>query len=87
MSLRRAGIEQSVSEAGNCYDNAVMESLFGSMKTELQLVDYAKLANALREITEHVRYYNFERRHSSLNMLSPFEFEQAAARQSPVPVN
>lgn len=85
--LRRAGIEQSMSEAGNCYDNAFMESFFGSMKTELQLVDYADLAETLREITEYVRYYNFERRHSSLNMLSPFEFEQTAAIQIPVPVN
>lgn len=39
--LRRAGMPQSVSAAGNCGDNAFMEPCFGTITTELQLVDYA----------------------------------------------
>jgi transposase InsO family protein len=77
--LRRAGVQQSMSAAGNCYDNAFMESCFGTLKTELELVEYAGDAEALREISEYVRYYNEERRHSSLGYVSPVEFERQEA--------
>ncbi|MEZ6056981.1 MAG: IS3 family transposase [Planctomycetaceae bacterium] len=56
--LRRAGMSQSMSGAGNCYDNAVMESCFGTIKTELQLVDYADHLEAHRELISYVPYYN-----------------------------
>ena len=77
--LRRAGVQQSMSAAGDCYDNAFMESCFGTLKTELELVAYAGDAEALREISEYVRYYNEERRHSSLGYVSPVEFERQEA--------
>ncbi|MEO2033208.1 MAG: DDE-type integrase/transposase/recombinase [Planctomycetaceae bacterium] len=37
--LRRAGVLQSMSRAGNCYDNAFMESCFGTIKNELEMTD------------------------------------------------
>ena len=48
--LRRASMSQSMSAAGNCYDNAFMESCFGTIKTELSMEDYVGHADALKEI-------------------------------------
>jgi transposase InsO family protein len=73
--LRRAGVRQSMSAAGNCYDNAFMESCFGTIKTELELVEYRTSAEALRELSSYIRYYNSERLHSSLGYVSPAQFE------------
>lgn len=74
--LRRAGIAQSMSAAESVYDNAFMESCFGTVKTELELVEYASGPEAVRELTSYVRYYNGSRRHSSLGYVSPAEFER-----------
>ena len=73
--LRRAGMRQSMTAAESCYDNAFMESCFGTVKTELELVEYSGGPEAVRELSEYVRYYNEERRHSSLGYVSPAEFE------------
>jgi putative transposase len=77
--LRRSGIRQSMSAAGNCYDNAFMESCFGTVKTELELVEYSSSWEAVREIRSYVSYYNLERRHSWLGYVSPAEFERQMA--------
>lgn len=79
--LRRAGMQQSMSAAESCYDNAFMESCFGTVKTELELVEYRGDPEAVREISEYIRYYNVERRHSSLGYVSPVEFESQEAVQ------
>jgi transposase InsO family protein len=68
-----------MSAAGNCYDNAFMESCFGTVKTELELVEYASGPEAVRELTAYIRYYNADRRHSSLGYVSPAEFERHLA--------
>jgi putative transposase len=77
--LRRSGIRQSMSAAGNCYDNAFLESCFGTVKTELELVEYRTSAEALRELSSYLRYYNAERLHSSLGYVSPAQFETQQA--------
>jgi putative transposase len=73
--LRRAGMRQSMSRASNCYDNAFMESCFGSIKTELEMTEYDDCRQARTEIASYIAYYNTERRHSSLEYLSPATFE------------
>jgi transposase InsO family protein len=79
--LRRGEMLQSMSAAENCYDNAFMESCFGTVKTELELVEYAGGPEAVRELREYIRYYNMERRHSSLGYVSPAEYESQLALQ------
>jgi putative transposase len=73
--LRRARMQQSMSRPDNCYDNAFMESCFGTIKTELGMESYADLGTARAEIREYLCYYDTKRRHSSLNYLTPREFE------------
>ena len=73
-----AGIQanQSMSRAANCYDNAFMESCFGTLKTELEMHGYRNVEIARKEIGSYIRYYNTRRLHSSLSYSTPIEFEQ-----------
>jgi transposase InsO family protein len=73
--LRRSQIRQSMSRAANCYDNAFMESCFGTVKTELEMTEYHHYGAARREITEYLHYYLHERKHSALGYLTPAQFE------------
>jgi transposase InsO family protein len=73
--LGRARMEQSMSRPDNCYDNAFMESCFGTLKTELEMEVYADVRAAYAEIHEYLCYYDTKRRHSALNYLTPCEFE------------
>lgn len=78
--LARARMLQSMSRADNCYDNAFMESCFGTIKTELEMKPYQNERIARKEIPDYIRYYNTRRRHSALSYLTPEAFEAAAAR-------
>jgi len=69
--LRRADVRQSMSRAANCYDNAFMESCFGTVKTELEMTEYQDSRLARRDIASYLAYYNLDRRHSSLDYLAP----------------
>lgn len=77
--LRTAGLVGSMGSIGDCYDNSMMESFWGTM--QLELLDSrtwetrAELANAIFEWIEC--WYNPIRRHSSVGMLSPIDFEAA----------
>ena len=73
--LHRARMRQSMSRADNCYDNAFMESCFGTVKTELEMEYYENEAIAREEIFGYIRYYNTRRRHSALGYLTPEAFE------------
>jgi putative transposase len=73
--LERAEICQSMSRADSCYDNAFMESCFGTIKTELEMECYENERVARTELRRYIRYYNTRRRHSSLDYLTPEEFE------------
>ena len=73
--LIRARMLQSMSRAGDCYDNALMESCFGKMKTELEMKSYDSLAQAGQEIQDYINYYNTLRRHSALDYKTPTQFE------------
>ena len=76
--LSRAGMRQSMSRAESGYDNAFMESCFGTIKTELEMECYENELSARTEIGGYLRYYNTRRRHSALGYQTPEEFELAA---------
>ena len=78
--LSQHGITASMSGSGNCYDNAMMESLWATLKTELvHQVTYATREQARSSIFEYVEaFYNRKRLHSSLGYVSPESFEAAA---------
>jgi len=65
-----------MSRKGDCWDNAVAESFFGSLKTEQVLsMDYRTREEARREIVDYIElFYNSKRRYSFLGYLSPKEF-------------
>jgi transposase InsO family protein len=72
------GMRASMSRRGNCYDNAPIESFWGSLKTEL-VYDrrYATRAEAEASIREYIEiFYNRQRRHSRLGNVSPAVFTQ-----------
>jgi putative transposase len=77
--LRRAAVRQSMSRADNCYDNAFMESCFGTIKTELEMTEYENCSQARGDMASYLAYYNTQRRHSSLDYLSPAQFETLQA--------
>jgi putative transposase len=76
--LERQGIEVSMSRRGNCYDNAVAESFFSTLKAELESYGhYRTRQQASSELFAYIeRFYNGQRLHSSLGYLSPAEFEK-----------
>ena len=78
-ALIAAGIERSMSRAGNCYDNAAMESFWSTLKTEtgLDRLVLATRKDAELAVFDYIEtFYNPTRRHSSLGYLSPVAFEK-----------
>jgi putative transposase len=78
--LGKHGIACSMSEVGQCWDNAPAESFFASLKKELvHDEDYQTRAEAIASIFEFIEvFYNRQRRHSTLGYVSPAEYEQSA---------
>jgi putative transposase len=76
--LARQQCVVSCSRRGNCWDNAVVESFFATLKTELvQEAHWLTRAQARGELAAYLDgWYNYERRHSSLGYLSPVEYER-----------
>lgn len=79
-ALEARGIVASMSRTGDCWDNAVAESFFASIKAELiELAPYATRAAAVASIGDYIDdFYNPQRRHSFLGYVSPIEFELKA---------
>jgi len=74
--LKAMGCQVSMSSVGNCYDNAVMESFFATLKTECVTEQYASRDEARRTIFDYIEgWYNRQRMHSALGYHSPIEFE------------
>jgi putative transposase len=75
--LRAHGVEVSMSRTGNCYDNAVIESFWGKLKTEMvNHRTFATHEEARVAIFEYIEmFYNTKRLHATLGYLSPAQFE------------
>ncbi len=79
-ALKKLGCSQSMSRKANCWDNAVAESFFGSIKKEMIYLERYDTREAARAaIFDYIEiFYNRIRLHSTLNYLSPEQFEQTA---------
>ena len=79
--LRDNGIQASMSRTGNCYDNAVMESFWGKLKSEMVFHErFATIAQARAAVFDYIEaFYNRTRIHATLGYLSPEQFEAARA--------
>lgn len=76
--LDELGVVCSMSRKGNCWDNAMMESFFGSLKSEwVYGKDYQTQEDAKQDLFKYIEmFYNRQRRHASLGYISPAEFER-----------
>ena len=74
--IDKHGMRASMSRKGNCWDNAVTETLFGSLKVErLHGERFTSIRQAKDVVLAWLLWYNRQRMHSTLNYLSPMEFE------------
>ena len=82
--LRCNGLKPSISQRGNCYDNAVKESFFSTLKMEcIRGKIFPTRADARSEIFHYIEMiYNPKRRHSYLDCQSMMDFERANLRNS-----
>lgn len=81
-ALARRRMVCSMSGKGNCYDNAPMESFFGTFKVEVEIERFKKLSmgKAKQDIFKYIEiFYNRKRQHSAIGFMSPFQFEQQHA--------
>ncbi|HDR4905863.1 TPA: IS3 family transposase [Bacillus cereus] len=74
-ALQEHKITQSMSRKGNCYDNAVIESFFGIMKSEfLYLKDFESIEHFKQEFEKYIDYYNHKRIKAKLKGVSPVQY-------------
>lgn len=87
--LIQKGVGASMSRRGVCYDNAVMESFFHTLKVERVLSqNYHSQKEAQTDLFEYIEiFYNRKRRHSSLGYVSPVEFEETILKESLISVS
>ena len=78
--LREHNITCSMSRKGNCWDNAMMESFFATLKKErVYHESYETRESARQSVFDYIElFYNTRRRHSALGYLSPTQYEKAA---------
>ena len=76
--MTHARCQVSMSRTGNCYDNAMMESFFATLKAECVTAPFESHAQARTAIFEYIEvWYNRQRRHSALAYRTPVEFDAA----------
>ena len=81
--LAQNNLVPSMSGKGACLDNAVVECFFGSLKNEWLLNIYHLTREAMKkDVEDYLRYYNGTRLHTTLNDLSPIEFEESKGKVS-----
>jgi putative transposase len=81
---RAAGVAQSMGSKGDCFDNAVAESFFATLKKELvHRRSWPTKAELRTEVFDYIEvFYNRERRHSTLGQRSPADYENSTLRPS-----
>ena len=81
--MAQFGMRASMSRRGNCYDNAPMESFWGTLKNELvHHRRYASRAEAKASIQEYIEiFYNRQRRHSRIGFVPPALFAESFSEQ------
>jgi transposase InsO family protein len=78
-ALKNHGITQSMSRKGNCYDNAVIESFFGILKSEfLYTQQFENIEQFKVELEEYIKYYNHKRIKAKLKGMSPVQYRTHA---------
>jgi putative transposase len=84
MMLYEQNIQVSMSKKGDCYDNAMIESFWATLKEEcVEKTIFSSRSEAKTTIFEYIEvYYNRRRRHSSLGYMSPVEYEKQGEEQS-----
>ena len=81
--LKKHHIQASMSGVGACWDNAVVERFFGSLKNEWLLKVYHLTRQTMKQdVEQYIRYYNHERLHTANDDLSPVEFEMSQIKVS-----
>ena len=80
-AARDAGIARSMGSKGDCFDNAVAETFFATLKKELvHRYSWPTRQDLASEVFEYIEaFYNTRRRHSTLGMLSPADYEEQHA--------
>jgi putative transposase len=74
--LRKRGLRSSMGDVGACWDNAVVERFFGSLKRDWLLKIHQPTRNHMKkDVAAYMRYYNIDRLHSANDDLSPVKFE------------
>lgn len=83
--VKEHGIRLSMSRTGNCYDNAVTESFFHTLKTEhTYFTKFKSRQEARTSIFDYIEtFYNRQRKHSTINNLSPMQYEQHLNQHQP----
>lgn len=77
--LQVFGIVCSMSRKGNCWDNSPTERFFSSLKREwVTGVDYHSKNEAIKDIKAYIAYYNGKRLHTTINDMTPIQFEECA---------
>ena len=79
--LKEHGIIQSMSRKGNCYDNCIMETFFGRIKTELYYgfeKDYTSFEEFAIAIDEYIDYYNSKRIQAKTKWMPPVKYREAS---------
>lgn len=80
-ALKEHGIIQSMSRKGNCYDNSIMETFFGRLKTEMYYgceKDYSSFESFAIAMQEYIEYYNNERIQAKTKWMPPVKFRETS---------
>lgn len=80
--LKSNGLKHSMSRKGNCYDNSIMETFFGRLKTEMfygNEMEFTSMESLKKGIDDYIDYYNHQRIQKKTNWMPPVEFRKTSS--------